>query len=218
MGAQPPAMSGLVRQARGGAPMECLHVSLLDSADRAVAHTVTDPGGMFVLVAPATGAYRVQLALPGYQELEGPLVSLTAGQMTEQEYPTSFDDLISGELAPLPRHGRAPGVDLADWHSAELSDGSAKFGRRVPDGYVPPPGTTTIASARIAAQYIIDSTGRTRPSSWRQIAVTDPSMQQRLRTMMMGRRYKPARIGDRPVCQLVMSEIHIERQRSDPLH
>ena len=40
-GAQAPAAAGLVRDAATKAPLECLHVSLVDAADRAVAHTVT---------------------------------------------------------------------------------------------------------------------------------------------------------------------------------
>ena len=34
--------AGVARDAKSGAPLECLHVTLVDSTNRAVAHTVTD--------------------------------------------------------------------------------------------------------------------------------------------------------------------------------
>ena len=95
---QQPAMSGLVRHRTTGQPIECLHVALADSLDRTVAHTVTDSAGMFILVAPDTGSFRVQFDLPGLEPLTGPLTRLAAGEMNEQEYPISFDRKIAGEL------------------------------------------------------------------------------------------------------------------------
>lgn len=57
---QQPAEAGLARDAATREPLECLHVALVDSAERAVAHGVTDSAGMFVLVAPGPGAFSVR--------------------------------------------------------------------------------------------------------------------------------------------------------------
>jgi hypothetical protein len=215
-GAQQPAMSGVIRHARGGAPMECLHVALLDSADRAVAHTVSDSAGMFVVVAPDTGAFRLQFSVPGFPELEGPLVRLSAGMMSEQEYPVTFDNLLSGELEMPARAARQTTVDLADWHHAAPSGTSPGFGRRVPEGTLPPPGTMTISRSRVAGQFIVDTTGRARASSWRSIVVSDPGMLPRVRAVMLSRKYEPARIGQQRVCNLVMVDVKSERVRRPP--
>ena len=115
---QPPAMSGLVRHRTTGQPIECLHVALADSLDRAIAHTVTDSAGMFVLVAPDTGSFRVQFEVGGAEPLTGPFTHLAAGEMNEQEYPLSFDRRISGELDLASSSRKARVVDLADWHPA----------------------------------------------------------------------------------------------------
>jgi hypothetical protein len=217
VGAQKPAMSGLVRQAQGGAPMECLHVALLDSADRAVAHTVTDSAGMFVIVAPDTGAYRVQFSLPGYPEMEGPLVRLSAGMMTEQEYPVSFDNLISGLLEEPSRRKKSEQVDLADWHSAEPMGSGRVLGRRVPLGSVSSANMMLVSSEQIAAQYVIDTTGHVRASSWRTVVVSDPNAMQRARLVLTSEHFRPARIGQQPVCQLIMGEFKSQMLRGSPL-
>ena len=76
--AQPPAESGVARDARSSAPLRCLHVSLIDSTDRAVAHAVTDSAGTFVLVAPSPGIYRVGFEIFGWERLVGPVDTLEA--------------------------------------------------------------------------------------------------------------------------------------------
>src|SRR5258705_6171124 len=57
LAAQAPAESGIARDARSGAPLRCLHVALVDSSDRAVAHAVTDSAGTLVIVAPSAGGF-----------------------------------------------------------------------------------------------------------------------------------------------------------------
>ena len=216
---QQPAMSGLVRHRMTGQPIECLHVALADSLDRTVAHTVTDSAGMFVLVAPDTGSFRVQFEVGGAEPLTGPLTHLAAGQMNEQEYPLSFDRRISGEfdLASSPRKAKA--VDLADWHPAELDFGGAPAGaRRAFPGEMAQAAGTAADVKRLVAQYVIDETGRPRASSWRTIASTDGTVLTRGRQLLLDRHYVPARIGEQRVCQLVMMEFHTFNQgRERPL-
>src|SRR5688500_3500996 len=77
--AQPPAASGIARDARLGTPLSCLHVSLIDAGERAVAHTVTDSAGTFVLVAPGPGVYRVGFDIFGWDRLLGPADTLRDG-------------------------------------------------------------------------------------------------------------------------------------------
>jgi len=215
IGAQPPAMSGIVRQARGGAPIECLHVALLDSVDRAVAHTVTDSAGMFVIVAPDSGVFRIQFSLAGYPGMEGPLVRLSAGMITQEEYPLSFDNLVSGQLALHAHQAKEKQIDLADWHSAEPAGGGFHL-RRMFNGETEQPGDLLLRRERVAAQLIVDANGKPRGSSWRLISSTDPSLTQRIRTSLMSQRLRPARIGQQPVCEFWMVEAMYDLRETLP--
>src|SRR5947209_125948 len=77
-GAQGPTEAGMARDARLRTPLECLHVVLLDSTERAIAHTVTDSGGRFMLQAPGPGRFRVRFEIFGWAPLVGPLDTLAA--------------------------------------------------------------------------------------------------------------------------------------------
>lgn len=219
---QPPAMSGLVRHRMTGQPIECLHVALADSLDRTVAHTVTDSGGMFVLVAPDTGTFRVQFELPGLEPLTGPLTRLAAGEMNEQEYPISFDKKIPGELELIRGAQRKPEmVDLGDWHSVSWSPREhLPMGTRiVSQGEMIQATASVVEQKRFVAQFIVDATGRPRGSSWRTITSNDERILSRFRPEILARQYTPARIGEQHVCQLVMEEMrYFQTGPNRPLH
>jgi hypothetical protein len=208
---QAPAMSGLVRHRLTGQPIECLHVALADSLDRTVAHTVTDSAGMFVLVAPDTGGFRVQFDVGGAEPLTGPLTRLAAGEMNEQEYPLSFDKRIGGELELVGRARKADVVDLGDWHPAQWTPRASYGSRVVSEGEMVHATAAAVEQKRLVAQFIVDTTGRPRADSWRAIAASDPAFATAIRNDLLGRHYAPARIGEQRVCQLVMMERHAFR-------
>ncbi|HEX7826871.1 MAG TPA: carboxypeptidase-like regulatory domain-containing protein [Mycobacterium sp.] len=214
-GGQPPAMSGLVRHRLTGEPIECLHVALADSLERTVAHTVTDSAGMFVLVAPDTGSFRVQFDIPGIEPLTGPLTRLAAGEMNEQEYPLSFDRRIPGEFELLQSaRNKGAAVDLGDWHAVQSAVGGSHipFGaRRMSEGEAVRAATMAVDQKRIVAQFIVDATGRPRPASWRTIVSSDAGWLTGFRRELLGRQYIPARAGEQRVCQLVMEEMRFFR-------
>jgi len=214
--AQAPAMSGLARHAITGKPMECLHVALADSLDRTVSHTVTDAAGTFVVVAPDTGTFRVRFVVAGYEPMEGPLIHLSAGQVTEQEYPVSFDGQIENELERS--HRKPPTVvDLGEWHSASIE--GALVGRgahRATEGEAAFASTMAYDIARVAAELIIDPNGRPRGSSWRTIASTNPMLVMSAKRDFLARRYEPARIGEQPVCELQFVEVRSFRTPRRP--
>jgi len=197
--AQPPAQSGLARDARLGTPLACLHVALLDSAERAVAHTVTDSAGTFVLVAPAAGVYRVGFEILGWERLLGPVDTLRDGEMRERVYPLTFGE-TPDDTHPIADLRRAEG---AEWHSAVVS---------TPDADIRYPTSMRQSGAgSVVAQYVVDARGRVRSDSWRPIASTHPEYLAALRAHAPAMRYEPARLDGRPVCQLVRNHVQFDR-------
>jgi hypothetical protein len=202
--AQPPAASGIARDARLRTPLECLHVALVDSADRAVAHTVTDAAGTFVLVAPAPGAYRVRFEIFGWETLVGPLDTLAAGELREREYPLAFTNALRGG-------GTSPGEFIealrrregAAWQSASAMppDGPIRYPTRM---------AAVGTSGGAVAQYIVAENGTVRSDSWRPIDSTHEEFLGALRAFVPSMRYRPARLDGKPVCQLIRNNAKFE--------
>jgi hypothetical protein len=198
--AQPPAESGIARDARLGAPLPCLHVALLDAEDRAVAHAVTDSAGTFVVVAPAAGAYRVGFEILGWERLVGPVDTLRDGEMRERAYPLAFSETPARDLPGVAELRRREG---AAWHSATATTPDADIRFPLAMRRSPTPGS-------VVAQYVVDSRGRVRADSWRPIASSNPEYLAALRAHTPAMRYDPARLDGQPVCQLVRNHVLFE--------
>ena len=198
--AQPPAESGIAREARLGTPLSCLHVMLLDADDRAVAHSVTDSAGTFVLVAPAAGAYRVGFEILGWERLAGPVDTLRDGEMRERAYPLAFGESPARDLPGAAELRRREGPA---WHSAMATTPDA-------DIRIPLAMRRSGTSGRVVAQYVVDPQGRVRADSWRPIASTNPEYLAALRAHTPAMRYDPARLDGQPVCQLVRNQVVFE--------
>jgi len=200
--AQAPAESGIARDAKTGVPLRCLHVMLVDSTDHAVAHTVTDSAGTFVLVAPATGIYRVGFEIFGWERLVGPADTLHDGDLRERAYPLTFAVELHGDSL-------APGGDLIAalrhresdaWHSASV---------QTPDVTIRYPKRMALlrASGDVVAQYVVNEQGRVPGDSWRPLTFTNDDFLTALRAHLPTMRYAPARLADRPVCELVRNRV-----------
>jgi len=209
--AQPPAESGVARDAKNNAPLRCLHVALIDSTDRAVAHAVTDSAGTFVLVAPSAGVYRVGFEIFGWQRLVGPADTLEAGALREREYPLAFERELRGDSI-------APGGDLLAalrhresdaWHSPSVG---------TPDVAIRYPRRMALArlSGVVVAQYIVDERGRVPSDSWRPLTFTNDDFLTALRAHLPTMRYQPARLDGRPVCELVRNRVAFDWQTPLP--
>src|SRR6478752_8423653 len=168
LAAQSPAESGIARDARSGAPLRCLHVMLVDSTDRAVAHTVTDSAGTFVIVAPATGVYRVGFEIFGWERLVGPVDTLHDGELRERGYPLAFavalhgDSLaLGGDLITALRHRESDA-----WHSASVAtpDVAIRYPKRM---------ALMRLSGDVVAQYVVNEQGRVPGDSWRPLTFTN---------------------------------------------
>lgn len=198
--AQPPAESGVARDARLGTPLPCLHVALLDAEGRAAVHTVTDSAGTFVLVAPAAGAYRVGFEIFGWERLVGPVDTLSDGEMRERAYPLAFAEAPGRDLPSVAELRRREG---AAWHSATAvtPDADIRF---------PIAMRRSGTHGTVVAQYVVDAHGRVRADSWRSIASTNAEYLAALRAHAPAMRYEPARLAGEPVCQLVRNQVVFE--------
>lgn len=202
LAAQPPAESGIARDAQSGAPLRCLHVALVDTSDRAVAHAVTDSLGTFVIVAPSAGIYRVGFEIFGWERLVGPVDTLRDGELRERAYPLTFVHELHGDSI-------APGGDLIAalrrresdaWHSASAS---------TPDVAIRYPRRMLLArlSGDVVAQYVVDERGRVSGDSWHPLASTNDDFLTALRAHLPTMRYQPARLAGQPVCELIRNRV-----------
>jgi hypothetical protein len=170
---------------------------LLDTADHAVAHTVTDSAGTFVLVAPAAGAYRIGFEIFGWDRLVGPADTLRDGDMRERAYPLAFADSLAAETSDPAELRRR---EDASWHSAAATRPDADIRFPVSMRASRTPGSVVV-------EYVVDANGRVRADSWRPIVSTHPDYLAALRAHSPAMRYDPARLDGRPVCQLVRNEV-----------
>jgi hypothetical protein len=212
LAAQPPAESGAARDARSGAPLRCLHVMLVDSTDRAVAHTVTDSAGTFVILAPTTGVYRVGFEIFGWERLVGPVDTLHDGELRERAYPLAFatelhgDSLTpGGDLIAALRHRESDA-----WHSASVAtpDAAIRYPKRM---------ALMRLSGDVVAQYVVNEQGRVPGDSWRPLTFTNEDFLTALRAHLPTMRYQPARLSGRPVCELVRNHVAFDWRSPLPL-
>ncbi|HEV7993851.1 MAG TPA: hypothetical protein VGP25_18635 [Gemmatimonadaceae bacterium] len=202
--AQPPAESGIARDAKLKSPLQCLHAALVDSDDRAVAHTVTDAQGMFVLVAPAPGVYRVRFEIFGWESMVGPLDTLAAGALRERDYPLAFTNALRSD-------GVAPGAFI---EALRRREGPAfqSANAMTPDGPIRYPARmiATGTSGGAVAEYIVSERGTVRSDSWRPIDYTHEDFLGALRALVPAMRYRPAQLDGQPVCQLIRNNVKFE--------
>ena len=204
LAAQPPAESGIARDATLHTPLECLHVALVDVDDRAVAHAVTDAQGMFVLVAPEPGPYRVRFEIFGWETLVGPLDTLAAGALREREYPLAFTNALrSDSVAPgtfIQALRRREGTAFQS-ASATTPDAPIRYPLRM---------IASGTSGGAVAQYIVSERGTVRSDSWRPIDFTNDDFLGALRAHVPAMRYRPAKLDGQPVCQLIRNHATFE--------
>jgi hypothetical protein len=212
LAAQPPAESGVARDARSGAPLRCLHVMLVDSTDQAVAHAVTDSVGTFVIVAPTAGVYRVGFEIFGWERLVGPVDTLRDGELRERAYPLAFtaelhgDSLTpGGNLIAALRHRESDA-----WHSASVAtpDAAIRYPKRM---------ALMRLSGDVVAQYVVNEQGRVPGDSWHPLTFTNEDFLTALRAHLPTMRYQPARLAGRPVCELVRNRVAFDWRSPLPL-
>jgi TonB-like protein len=201
--------AGVARDATSRTPYECLHVALLDSSGRAIEHTVTDSAGRFLLEAPRPGIYRVQFNVVGAEPIAGPLDTLNEGDSKQRAFPLVFRRLLrdadSANAGPDFQARRQRDSLLLRSLSEQESDSGWKSRIAVAGPYGPVyPKQLRIAGegGYVVSQFIVDSTGKTRPDSWHAIDATNVDFAKAVAASVPQWRWKPARNRGQPVCEL----------------
>jgi hypothetical protein len=206
--------AGITRDAKLGMPLECLHVALLDSTGRAVAHTVTDSAGRFQLEATTPGAYRVQFLVHGWEPLAGPVDTLAEGSFKQRIYPLAFANILVLDtvfVRPVNEMTSQERRERSRRYEAYLrrleSDSGWRSRRVVPQGIelaYPDRLRREGVDGTVLAYFIVDSTGRARPQSWRTLSATDPGYENAVRSSLPRSRWKPALRAGHASCELTL--------------
>lgn len=206
--------AGIARDKKLGTPLECLHVALLDSTGRAVAHTVTDSTGQFQLEAPSPGTHRVEFSIFWWEPLAGPVDTLVEGSFKQRVYPLDFANRIVPDSSyertyrdHLNRE-RLNKYKRMEAYLRTLESRSTWRSREFITRELALPYPSELRAGRVEgtvlARFIVDSTGRARPDSWRTLLATHPAFEKAMKATLRPSRWKPARIAGRPVCELTM--------------
>jgi len=206
--------AGVARDAKSGIPLACLHVALLDSAGRAIQHTVTDSVGQFMLEAPRPGKYRVQFLIYRWEPLAGPVDTLAEGAFKHRVYPLAFANMLVADTSSVRQQGAAAKVDSKEkvqqiddllranesysgWQSRRAMRFS--YGLQYPEALF-----SKGVSGSVLARFIVDRTGLARPGSWVTLFASRPEFEDAVKSKLPDARWMPAQIAGQPVCELVM--------------
>lgn len=225
---------GVARDAKSGAPLECLHVALVDSTNRAVAHTVTDATGQFQLEAPRPGPYRVRFELFGWEPLGGPLDTLADGDLKQRRYPLDFVNLLMPKGLPLRSildtaesvhkqhdreereaytrfyHDLRQQEDSAAWRSRGIASGR-DINVRYPEGL-----RRQGVQGSVVEQVIIDSAGRARSDTWQTLRSAHQDFEKAVRSDRDNWQWRPALLAGKPVCELTRGVVEFSVDRTVP--
>ena len=224
--------AGVARDAKTGAPLECLHVALVDSANRAVAHTVTDASGQFSIEAPHPGPYRVRFEIFGWEPLAGPLDTLVDGDFKQRRYPLDFTGLIWPKDLP-----RRTILDTAESvraeHKRQEREAFTNLGRglrsredstawrsRQLTGELrvryPPDLWARGLQGSVVGQVIIDAQGKPRVETWQTIRLAHKDFEKAVLSVLGDMRWNPALLAGRPSCELVRGVVEFSLDFSTP--
>ncbi len=180
-------------------PVGCLSVSLLDSADRAVARTQTRDDGTFDVPAPSTGHYRWEFAAFGLQSVRTVATPLDAASDDERDY-----------LVELVPHDSLPAL----WR-ANRSDSVPRLDARVRAPMPPFPPVLIehgITRGQAVLAFVVDARGRSDSTTAFRLHASAPEIFDVALAMVHNGRQRPARRDGTAVCRLVVGSFSIERQ------
>jgi protein TonB len=77
----------------------------------------------------------------------------------------------------------------------------------IPAPHYPPVLRAAAIEGEVQAQYVVDTTGRVEHASWKVLKASHDGFREAAREAILAGRFKPARVGGRPVRQLVQQVV-----------
>jgi hypothetical protein len=229
------AEAGVARDAKTHAPLECLHVSLIDGSGHTVANTVTDSAGQFMIEAPGPGVFRVRFESFAWEPQVGPLDTLKEGDFKQRAYPVEFTQMLMPDttrdtvftnsatgmhtFAEWHRHRTEPYAKLRQYKRS-LED-PAKWQSRVmvplKERQITYPERMYAAGVTggVIGRMIVDSNGTARRHSWRTIYATHPDFEKSWLAALPQMRWRPAQLNGSPVCELAQTYVRYDLDGGD---
>lgn len=146
-----------------------------------VARTKTDTGGVFYLDAPVPGVYRVQLMVTAGTSFLSDTIRL-AGEFVERKFEIDVPERTYFEFEVEKQVSMEPGTRGPTYPASMRRDN---------------------IEGEVLAQFIVDTTGRARMSTFKVLRSTNLEFTLAVRQAVAVMRFHPAEVGNRKVPQLV---------------
>jgi TonB family protein len=173
---------GRLVDAKSRAPLPGVVVRVPLSADSAVTMRSADDGA-FSLLLPGAGRYQVQIFVTAESPVVSDTIDLAADAVVQREFlverpaaPALFEFQVDRPVRPI----------------------SGVVGPRYPEAL-----RDQRVEGEVLAQWVVDSTGRVEPGSFKVLKATSPEFVAAVRDVVYAMRYQPAEIGGRRVRQVV---------------
>ena len=221
-------VGGRVVRTTGGAPLAGVRVALLHAAGDSAAQpgggatpapVVVDSAtsaadGVFYVDGHAPGTFLVRLRPPDDEgaEFDSPPIALAAGELVEREFvvaparpaaPTAAPAAAAAPVAAGSRDGEPYFEFQVEQPARVLHAARPEFPRELLDR---PPVPS--ADARVIVQFVVDVTGFAEMRTFKVLEHSEIGFIEPVRSAVARSRYRPARIGGRPVRQLVQQPYH----------
>lgn len=206
-----PIFQGFLLDADTRTPLGCASVALEDSAQIVVAHDRSTRGGMFGLVAPKPGSYRVRIETAGWAPAYGPAEVVAAGDFREERLLVSFlDQALTSSTSSSRDHDRhAAPVSISPMPDASTMASSVELGEEQATPLLRIVGSTP--RAHTWAQFVVDSTGRVDTASVQLPKETTKAVAASVRSVLPRVHFSPALAAGKPVCELQRMEVNFQK-------
>ena len=228
--------AGVARDAKTRAPLECLHVALIDTGGHAIANAVTDSAGRFMIEAPGPGTYRVRFESFAWEPQVGPLDTLREGDFKQRAYPVAFTNMLMPDTTQdtLFTKQSAGMRSFGDWNRARMAsykklwsyrrsrEDSTKWQSRLmaplksPRLLYPSLMWKAGVTGSVIGQMIVDTNGMARRHSWRTVYATHPDFEKAVVEALPDLHWRPARLNGSPVCDFAQTYVRYDLDGRDP--
>lgn len=189
-------LDGQVVDSASGKPVPKLRVLLLaitDSTETELDSTSTDARGLFQLLAPAEGRYQLEFGASSLGTAMGMIETLVGDTTISRRYAIPYERWVAQR-------------PLFEFEVEEPVIGAK--GNRAPR--YPDHLRSEGVEGCVLAQFVVDTTGRMEPATFKVLRATNPGFTAAVRTAVTEHRYTPARRGRVAVRQLVQQPFIFE--------